>query len=339
MPNPIIALLYRPFKQKSNSKKLNNFCKMGLYEQKFVSLNGYEQFITIRGCNKKNPVLLILHGGPGSSYTPFNVWLLEWEKYFTIVQWDQAGSGKTFQKNGKSQKISFDSLTNDGLELTKYLLEYLQKDKLILLGSSVGSFVGLKMIQQKPELYHAYVGTEQNSPHGLEEAYQLIKQNIEKQKYKKGLKLIALMGSDRFKWSLDQYNELMKIAIATCKNVPNMIYDIMLPAIMYDPHYTLKEIKTMDKGMKYAMGQLYPEIIHFDFKAIGYSFKVPFFVFQGEQDCITPVNSARQYLDKIQAPHKEFIAIKNAGHLAAFCNPQQFLEELVNRLLNPQSAA
>jgi pimeloyl-ACP methyl ester carboxylesterase len=338
MANPIIALLYRPFKQKSNSKKLNNPCKTGIYEQKFVSLNGYEQFITIRGCNKKNPVLLILHGGPGSSYTPFNVWLLEWEKYFTIVQWDQAGSGKTFQRNGKSQKLSFDSLMNDGLELTKYLLEYLQKDKLILLGSSVGSFIGLKMIKQEPKLYYAYIGTEQNSPNGLEEAYQIIKKNVENQKNKKGAKLIALMGSDRFKWSLDQYNELMQIAIATCKDVPNMIYDIMLPAIMYDPNYTLREIKTMDKGMKYAMEQLYPEIIHFDFDVIGYSFKVPFFVFQGEQDCLTPVNSAKQYLDKIQAPHKEFVAIKNAGHLAAFCNPRQFLEELINRLLNPQSA-
>jgi pimeloyl-ACP methyl ester carboxylesterase len=95
----------------------------------------------------------------------------------------------------------------------------------------------------------------------------------------------------------------------------------------------MKDIQTMSKGMEYALEKLYAEMVDFDFEGLGYQFKIPFFIFQGEYDIITPVDDARQYFEKIDAPHKKFVLIKNAGHLAEFANPKHFLEELIKNVL------
>ena len=328
MANPISCMLIRPFMQNINAKKLAA-AGNELNESRYVLINGIEQWITIRGQNKKNPVILILHGGPGSTYTPFNVFLLDWEKYFTIVQWDQTGSGKTFKKNGIVENLSFSKLADDGIDLAKYICAYLNCEKIILMGSSAGSLIGLKMIKKSPDYFSVYIGAEQNSPDtGL--YYKIIKEYASKND-KQAFKFLEKIGSDKNKWTKEDVDRINKIAIKVDKNAPNMIFDLMLPAIMYDKEYSMKDIQTMSKGMDYALEKLYHEMINFDFERLGYQFKMPFFIFQGEYDIITPVEDARQYFEKIEAPHKEFVLIKNAGHLAEFANPKHFLEELIIR--------
>jgi pimeloyl-ACP methyl ester carboxylesterase len=330
MANPIFCMFMRPFMQKTNAKKLmdnNN----DLNEGRYVNINGIEQWITIRGQNKSNPVILFVHGGPGSTYTPFNVYLLEWEKYFTIVQWDQNGSGKTFKKNGVVENLSFDTLANDGIEVSKYICSYLNCKKIILIGSSAGSLIGLKMIKKSSALFFAYVGAEQNSPDtGL--FYRILKDYAKKHD-KKAFMFLEKIGNDKKTWTKKDTEKVNKIAIKVDKNAPNMVFDLMLPALMYDQDLTMKDIQLLSKGMDYALEKLYREMINFNFDDVGYQFKIPLFIFQGEYDIITPVEDAVKYFEKIEAPHKEFILIKNAGHLAEFANPKQFLEELKNKVL------
>jgi pimeloyl-ACP methyl ester carboxylesterase len=330
MANPIIAMFLRPFMQNRNAKKLANNANH-FNESRYVAINGIDQWITIRGQNKNNPVILILHGGPGSTYTPFNVLLLEWEKYFTVVQWDQIGSGKTFKKNGIIESLSFSKLAEDGIELTKYLCNYLSCKKIILMGSSAGSLIGIKMAKQHPELFFAYIGAEQNSPDtGL--FFRILKEYTQKHD-KKAFRFLKKIGGDKKSWTKENVDKINRIAVRVDKQAPNMIYDLMLPAIMYDKEYSMKDIQLMNKGMDYALGKLYYDMVNFDFNAVGYHFEIPFFIFQGEYDTLTPVSDARQYFDKIQSPHKEFVIIKNAGHLAEFANPKQFLNELIDKVL------
>jgi len=89
-------------------------------EQTFVRVGGIEQWISIRGNNRDNPVILILHGGPGVSNAPFAPAFIPWEKHFTLVEWDQRGAGRTFGRNGPEGTgvLSLDRLTQDGIELT-----------------------------------------------------------------------------------------------------------------------------------------------------------------------------------------------------------------------------
>src|ERR1044072_1976050 len=132
MTSPIGGMFIRPFKQRENAKKLAIVSPRGIREEGYISIGGMEQWVTIRGHDRGNPVLLLVHGGPGSPYTPFNSWLSEWEKRFTIVQWDQRGSGKTFIKNNKdtSAVLTFDGLAGERIELTTPVLKQLGKKHL-----------------------------------------------------------------------------------------------------------------------------------------------------------------------------------------------------------------
>jgi pimeloyl-ACP methyl ester carboxylesterase len=335
MTSPITGMFMRPFIQRQNTKKLAITTPNGIREETFITIGGIQQWVTIRGHDRSNPVLVILHGGPASPYTPFNSWLSEWEKHFTIVQWDQRGTGKTYTKNSEqdSDPLSFQKIADDGTELVEYVRKHLSKEKVILLGSSVGSFIGLIMIRQHPDLFYAYVGAEQNSPDGIAASHTLTVDAVRQAGNKRGLATLEAMGTDKSNWTYKQFLFMNKLAINVTRNVPHMIHDLMLPALLFAPDYKMNDIKAIEKSMNIAANQLFIEMRDFDFEAIGYEFDVPFFVFQGEGDIITPVHTAKAYINRIHAPRKAFVTIAHAGHLAEFCNPQQFLDELLDHVL------
>ena len=128
-----------------------------------MPIGGIDQWIEIMGTNKSNPVLLILHGGPGSTWDPFSDLFQDWESHFTMVYWSQRGAGKTYRKTGPSiaATMTIDRMVDDGIEVAEYLKSHLGKDKVILLGHSWGTVLGIKMIQKRPELFSAYIGTGQ----------------------------------------------------------------------------------------------------------------------------------------------------------------------------------
>ena len=127
-----------------------------------VELEGMEQWILIRGTDTRNPVLLWLHGGPGAAQMPlarhFNG---ELEDDFIVVHWDQRGAGKSNPPGFDETTMYLERYVADTLELTLYLKELLQKDKIYLLGHSWGSQLGLRVVEEAPHLYHAYIGVSQ----------------------------------------------------------------------------------------------------------------------------------------------------------------------------------
>ena len=129
----------------------------------FVPLGGIDQWISIRGENRAaNPVLLVVHGGPGEAQWPQAEIYKPWEKSFTVVQWDQRGAGHTFGRYGtKTPDVTLDRIFKDGVELAEYLCRELGKKKIIVLGHSWGSLVATRMIQVLPDLFAAYIGTGQ----------------------------------------------------------------------------------------------------------------------------------------------------------------------------------
>src|SRR5271165_3066079 len=132
--------------------------KVQLREEGFVQIGGIGQWITIKGDDKRNPVSLFLHGGPGDAWSPFaDSWFGPWEKDFTLVQWDQRGAGRTYGKAGPS----IDRMVQDGIEVSDYLAKHLGKKKIILVGGSWGSILGIYMAKQRPDLFYAYIGMAQ----------------------------------------------------------------------------------------------------------------------------------------------------------------------------------
>jgi len=128
----------------------------------FVPLGGIDQWISIRSENRANPVLLVVHGGPGEAQWPQAEVYRPWEKAFIVVQWDQRGAGHTFGRYGiKTPDVSLDRISKDGVKLAEYLCRELGKKKIIVLGHSWGSLVATHMVQMRPDLFAAYVGTGQ----------------------------------------------------------------------------------------------------------------------------------------------------------------------------------
>jgi len=127
--------------------------KSPIDETGFVSIGGLEQWLAIQGQDAGNPAILYLHGGPGEAQSPFLDAFAPWEHDFTVVNWDQRGAGKTFEKNGEATPdLTLDRLTADAVEVTRYALNRLGKRKLILVGQSFGAMLGLMVAKRAPEL-------------------------------------------------------------------------------------------------------------------------------------------------------------------------------------------
>jgi energy-coupling factor transporter transmembrane protein EcfT len=138
-----------------------NTPKNSIAELRELELNGRKQWISLRGWNQKAPILLFLAGGPGGTQmAAVRHELAELEKHFVVVNWDQPGSGKSYNAE-KIKNITVETYIEDGNALTEYLKECFSQEKIYLIGESWGSALGIFLIDKYPESYHAFIGTGQ----------------------------------------------------------------------------------------------------------------------------------------------------------------------------------
>jgi pimeloyl-ACP methyl ester carboxylesterase len=127
-----------------------------------IQIGGVRQWISVRGRDTANPILLFIHGGPGFAEMPAS-WIYQsaLEDHFTVVQWDQRGAGKsTFDENGAplSRTITFERMMEDGAEMVAYLRQTYNKPRIFVAGHSWGSVIGLELARTHPGWLHAYIG-------------------------------------------------------------------------------------------------------------------------------------------------------------------------------------
>jgi pimeloyl-ACP methyl ester carboxylesterase len=130
----------------------------GIAEARYVRIGGIDQWVQIRGEDRTNPVLFVLHGGPGSPYAVFTPLIRGWEKHYTVVQWDRRGCGRT--RRSTKDAGTFEQLVGDAVECAEWIREYLGQDKLFLLAGSMGTMVGVPLAQRRPDLFEAFICTD-----------------------------------------------------------------------------------------------------------------------------------------------------------------------------------
>ena len=176
---------------KNNTNKL-------IYFEEYIPINGISQYLFHCGTDYKNPVLLILHGGPGSAESIFSYTFQEkWENIFTVVHWDQRGAGKTLTENPDEDTFpTTEILLNDLKEICDYLKKKYNKKKIILLGHSWGSILGSLYIQSHPEDIEYYIGVGQvvDMLENEKVAYDKTKEAILKANNKHDLKKLNSLG-------------------------------------------------------------------------------------------------------------------------------------------------
>lgn len=328
-----VCFANRAVRQARTRAYLSTVSPPGIAEDLFVQIGGIDQWVSIRGEHRDNPVLLILHGGPGSSYSMFTPRLRTWEKHFTIVQWDQRGSGMTFARMGKrkSGPISFEQLTNDAAEVAEYARARLGKDRLFLLASSIGSTFGIRLAHRRPDLFYAYIGTDQNvgMKRAREERHRELLESLRSLGLEKGYKAIERIGSDPTQWTAGDYETVARWTMKSDVRGYHRTMKLLKDAVWYAPSWTLIDVRAYVVGMRYSLQRLLPEIVGYDAWQEGVHFDIPVFIFQGENDVLTAPKLARAFFDDVIAPVKRFALIADAGHFAAFLHPDQFLRQLL----------
>ena len=330
---PVAFLLKRKMRQAKITAKLTIKSPRGIVDQGYVRIGEIEQWISIRGEDTGNPALLILHGGPGCSYSIFTPHLQAWEKCFTIIQWDQRGGGRTFARTGKSGSgpINFEQLSRDAIEVAEYVRARLGKQRIFLMAASLGSTFGVQVARRRPDLFYAYIGTDQNV--GMKRArsqnHRALLERLRALGLRKGVKAIEHIGPDPRRWSVDQFEA---VARWTMKSDPpgfQRTMKLLKDAVWYAPQRTLGDIRALVGGMRHSLEQLLPEIAQYDAWQGGLRFEIPFFIIQGQADVLTTPEEARAFFDDVVAPVKRFSLITDAGHFAAFLEPEQFLCQLL----------
>ena len=317
-------------------------CKPGMKisEESFVPIDGIEQWVTIRGADCANPVVLMVHGGPGNPSTPFAENLYSpWEKDFTLVQWDQRGSGKTFARNPDTatRPLTMALMARDGVEVAAYATRRLGKRQVILFGGSWGSALAINMLKLKPVLFSAYQGTSQLVEYRAN-------QNAT---YKRALELTRAADDKAAVTSLETLGTppwqnprafgivrriTRRYEAKTTQPAPDTWWNSPSPydTAAYKTAYTDGEDYSYMQfvGMK-GDGML----SHIDLPALGTTFPMPVFIIQGKEDLLTMPTVTKAYFDRIKAPTKKYILLDKVGH-----DPNPLMVDAQFRVLKTQIA-
>jgi pimeloyl-ACP methyl ester carboxylesterase len=331
MVNPIVAMVRRPHQQRLAAARLRSNSPGGVYEHGFREIGGIEQWITVRGDDSQAPVALLIHGGPGSPYTPFNPLLGAWERSLVVVQWDQRGAGHTWMRANErnAAPLSLERLAKDGIELAEQLTAQFGR-RVILVGSSVGSLIAAIMAKRRPDLFIAFVVANVFAADSARDSHRLTREAARLRGDRRTLSRVDRIGPDPATWSPQDAETVSKAAIRVSPDVPDMVYDLMLPALMYDPTLTMADIRAIDRGMRQSLAALQPEYGKFDFDALGWDYAIPYIAIHGEGDLVSPIESARRHTANVRSPRTRFVAVPDVGHLVEFAARDRFLAELLN---------
>jgi proline iminopeptidase len=316
----------------------------GVNELKTLRIGGIEQWVQIRGVDRNNPVLLYLHGGPGTPMMPFaHRFQNEWEKHFVVVQWDQRGVGKTYVANPKyvpDPSVTFGVMERDALELVAALRREFGPRKIVLLGHSWGSMLGIALVQKHPELFSAYVGTGQVVSTRENERVGYAATLTEARRVGNKEAVAELEGiapypdpvtgttDDNKLGVLRKWQERLRFSFRATDDLEGL----MLQVGLRSPAYSLGDFGYFFADRPNPWPNLTRDVDQHDARRYGSTFQVPVFFFLGRHDWQTPSTLAARYFGEISAPHKEMVWFEASAHSPPAEEPSAFARVLIDRV-------
>lgn len=297
----------------------------------WVEIGGIKQGYFIRGENEKNPIILFLHGGPGSPELTM-IKNTELEKYFTICYWDQRGAGMSFSSDIDPATMTVAQLVEDTRQITDSLCHWYGVDKVYLMGHSWGSYLGVKTIQKYPERYHAYFGIGQVC-HQLKSeqlAYDYIVAEARRAGDTKTVN--AFTAYDKNAADFPSKDYLLKVRTfgmnkygIGIKHKDVSMSDIAVD-LLYYRGYTFGEKLNYLRGTMFSLNHLFHRIIEDNLFETSTRFEIPVYIIQGKYDYQVSHQLAKEYLDSITAPQKAFFTFEESAHSPNMEEPERFVE-------------
>ncbi len=338
----LVALLVVFFRI-HNSLKVKIHTDTGIQENIYIKIGDMEQYLQIRGEDRSNPIILWLHGGPGFPLTYLTYYYqTELEKDYTIVCPEQRGCGRTFYRNKNNSNLTMEQLLADTDELIDYLRQRFGQEKIIIIGQSWGTVLGMEYINIHPEKVSAYIGVgqvtnfSQGKIYAAERAAYMAMEKGSNQDAELLERCILQLSETEGIENLD-IKSLEQMIITSTKylkcngemsGTEQIFTAITSPEMSWnDAKWFLFASNTQNiiTSQNNLMDHMY-----FQFDAIDLSEKydIPICFIQGSSDWITPTDLVDNYYSRITAKKKEMIIINNAGHTPFLDNPEQFCEAI-----------
>lgn len=302
-----------------------------------VDLEGHQQSIVIRGNDATMPVLLYVTGGPGNSDLGYTrTFMEELEQDFVLVSWDQRGTGRSYPAIDPIGTLTVDSAVDDVIALTEYLSDRFEQEKVYLFGNSWGSIIGVLAVEQRPDLYHAYIGAGQMvNPLATDLAL-----------YELTLEYTAASGDEDLRARMQAYGEppyddlygYMTVLehygdLEPYRETPEFAAGV--PGIQGSgvSEYGLMDKVNLFRGLADMGGHMYPQIQDVDFRSDVPRLEVPVYFIQGAHELSARADLAEEYADTLQAPSVDVVIFENSGHIPHFEEAARFHRYLVDVVL------
>lgn len=325
---------HTPEIQDQDGKPLKN----SIAELEKVTLNGRQEWISIRGKNRNNPILLFLAGGPGGTQMAATRYELSGlEEHFVVVNWDQPGSGKSYNAVSR-KKITADTYIKDGLALTDILRKRFGTEKIYLMGESWGSALGIFLADAAPEKYHAFIGTGQmvdfkeTEIADYKKAMELAKANSDEKTVKKLIAngLPPYYGQD-VTWKSAVYLNYLSDYMTKDPEITNGGYHTIRD--MLSSEYGIMDSINYLRGVVNTFNQVYPQLYNIDLRKKFTKLKIPVYFFLGKHDVNAPLSLTQEYYDLLNAPKKGIVWFDHSGHSPWMNERKLFVSQTVRVFL------
>ncbi|MBD3273475.1 alpha/beta fold hydrolase [Candidatus Dependentiae bacterium] len=301
--------------------------KESIAEQLFLPLGGTKQWISLRGINKNNPILIFLHGGPGISlHALFRYFHHDLENHFLIVGWDQRGTGKSYNSSIPPSSMNIDTFISDLKQLVDYLKKRFNKNKVYILGESWGSLLGILYSYKYPEDVAAYIGTGQitNMKESEKISFEFTLSEAKKRKNKKAiteLSKIQQPSGTNLKDLAIQRKWLLKFGGALYKKTSYLPWILKL---LSTKKYSCIDVINYFRGQRFSLKFLWKQIFETNFFKQISKLNVPVYFLLGKHDNQVSSHLAQKYFNFLKAPKKKLIWFENSGHNPMFEEPEKF---------------
>ncbi|TGJ98692.1 alpha/beta hydrolase [Leptospira langatensis] len=299
-----------------------------------IRIGGCKQWIAIRSKKPDGPILLFLHGGPGTAQIFFSRKpQIELEDHFIVVNWDQRGAGKSYNKSIKRSDMTIDTFLHDAQELMEYLIKRFEKEKIFLVGHSWGSILGIKLAATRPDLIFTYIGIGQvvDMKRGETISYNYTLRQAIASKNNKAIRELKRIGLPPYpdlnssgvqrKW-LSVFKGTMQKG-----NIYKTIFSNMSLSDV-SISYLIKFVK----GIVFSLQSLENEQMNINIMQEVRRLDMPVFFCEGKYDYTVPFELVEEYIKVLEAPQKKIVWFENSGHLPNFEEPKKFNDFCISLL-------
>lgn len=297
-------------------------------EKLSYKIQGHDYGMIIKGVNQDHPVLLLLHGGPGlTDYFLAKDEMRALEEIFTVCYFEQLGTGLSYDNELSYDDMTTDRFISDIHDITLYLMDRFDQDKIYLLGHSFGSYLGIKTVKQYPELYHAYIGMSQitNQVESEKAAYKYMLDTYEDQGNEKRVKQMKAYDIFHKESDFDDYLNsnlrdltMHELGVGTTHEMKHVVSGLFFPSLRC-LDYTIEERINIWKGKVFSRkSDLMSEVYAFNaFEEIK-EITIPIYFFAGIYDYTVAYDLQKAYYDQLVAPVKGFYTFESSAHSPLF---------------------